>query len=60
MAIMTYGKAFGFLDRGEDVNSMIRRLDARLDIISPVCHRPVPILLVHYSNLHARNPRCRG
>lgn len=36
MGIMTWGKAFGFLDRGEDVNNMIHRLDARMDEISPV------------------------
>ncbi|KUI69397.1 Pisatin demethylase [Cytospora mali] len=40
MAIMTWGKEFGFLDRGEDVNNMIRRLDARLDVISPQSQMP--------------------
>ncbi|KAK0723551.1 cytochrome P450 [Lasiosphaeria miniovina] len=40
MAIMTYGKAFGFLERGEDVNHMIARLDARLDVISPESQMP--------------------
>jgi hypothetical protein len=42
MAIMTWGKPFGFLDRGEDINGMIGRLDARLDVISPVF--PLPML----------------
>ncbi|KAJ8119749.1 hypothetical protein ONZ43_g3370 [Nemania bipapillata] len=40
MAIMTWGKAFGFLDRGEDVNSMIQRLDERMDVISPQSQMP--------------------
>ncbi|KAI0442804.1 cytochrome P450 [Xylaria telfairii] len=40
MGIMTWGKAFGFLDRGEDVNNMIHRLDARMDEISPQSQMP--------------------
>lgn len=34
---MTWGKPMGFLERGQDVNNLIQRLDARLDVISPVC-----------------------
>lgn len=33
---MTWGKGLGFLDQGEDVNNIIQRLDARMDVISPV------------------------
>ncbi|PSR79888.1 cytochrome P450 [Coniella lustricola] len=40
MALMTWGKAFGFLERGQDVNGMIKRLDARLDVISPQTQMP--------------------
>ncbi|RYP44790.1 hypothetical protein DL768_008781 [Monosporascus sp. mg162] len=40
IAIMTWGKAFGFLDRGEDVDNMISRLDERLDAIAPLSQMP--------------------
>ncbi|KAH8202691.1 hypothetical protein TruAng_003177 [Truncatella angustata] len=36
IAIMTWGKPFGFLDRGKDVDNMISRLDKRLDQIAPM------------------------
>lgn len=36
IAATTYGKRLGFLDSGEDVNNIICRLDARMDVVSPV------------------------
>lgn len=52
IAIMTWGKGFGFLDRGEDVHNMIRRLDERMDVISPVGSPPLveSSLVMHFLN----------
>ncbi len=47
---ITYGKRLGFVDRGEDVDGIIRYLGGLFSYVAPVCG-PLPIMLAttHYS-----------